>query len=82
MAMLSIDHRFFIGVQNLFCSSRFSFQIYFASAQNFARKLKIRLLGIFMQALRKIHQITSNTLTIPVPEAFQNCRVENFIHSK
>jgi len=29
-----------------------------------------------MQALRRIHQITSNTLTIPVPEAFQNCRVE------
>ncbi len=29
-----------------------------------------------MQALRRIHQMTSNTLTISVPEAFQNCRME------
>jgi predicted GTPase len=29
-----------------------------------------------MQVLREIHQITSNTVTISVPEAFQNHRVE------
>ncbi|OQY43951.1 MAG: hypothetical protein B6247_30935 [Candidatus Parabeggiatoa sp. nov. 2] len=29
-----------------------------------------------MQALREIHQITSNTLIISVPEAFQNRSVE------
>lgn len=29
-----------------------------------------------MQALRKIHQITSNTVTITVPDTFQNQWVE------
>jgi len=29
-----------------------------------------------MQAIREIHHITSNTLTIPVPTAFQNCSIE------